>query len=358
MKELRALTSLRGIAAMMVVMQHFSATAERHAVGSIPSLVPHGYMAVDLFFVLSGFIMAYTYQADFARRGNRAMPSFLLKRAARILPLNTAVVALIVCAGAASQSALGRNIFFTSADLPWDILCNLLLLQGFGLGMNLIGPSWSICTEFAAYLLFPILLALAFCRRALILAPLCGLVCAALLAMALGNPRLGLSPATIGGELILCFTQLFLGLVTFRVSRAPATQAVLRQDWAALLAALWIAACLLLRLDLPAALGFPFIVAALACNTGRVAAWLGAGPLYFLGEISFSIYLLHDMLRPMALELVRSLYPARLETLPALGFALVASLTVIPPAWAAYVLIERPGRRLPRGVVPLRLQPA
>jgi peptidoglycan/LPS O-acetylase OafA/YrhL len=140
MKEIKALTSLRGIAAMLVVMQHFSTTAERHATGPIPSLVPHGYMAVDLFFVLSGFIMAYTYRADFALRGNLAMPSFLLKRAARILPLNTVVVITIVLARILSSLVLGSNIFYGSTNLAYDTTCNLLLLQGLGVGLNLNGP--------------------------------------------------------------------------------------------------------------------------------------------------------------------------------------------------------------------------
>jgi len=117
MNEIKALTSLRGIAAMVVVMQHFSTTAQRHAAVNIPSLVPHGYMAVDLFFVLSGFIMAYTYHADFALRGNLAMPSFLLKRAARILPLNTVTVVAIVLAGMVSGLILGTNIFYVSTNL-------------------------------------------------------------------------------------------------------------------------------------------------------------------------------------------------------------------------------------------------
>ena len=60
MKEINALTSLRGIAALAVVLQHFSATAQKHCDVTIPSLAPHGYMAVDFFFVLSGFIMSYT----------------------------------------------------------------------------------------------------------------------------------------------------------------------------------------------------------------------------------------------------------------------------------------------------------
>jgi peptidoglycan/LPS O-acetylase OafA/YrhL len=64
-REIKPLTSLRGIAAMAVVAQHFSATAQSLTQTTIPSLVPHGYMAVDLFFVLSGFIMCYTYLESF-----------------------------------------------------------------------------------------------------------------------------------------------------------------------------------------------------------------------------------------------------------------------------------------------------
>src|SRR5689334_22075178 len=75
--ELRALTSLRGIAAMAVVLQHFSATAQEHCRVAIPSLVPHGYVAVDFFFVLSGFIMAYTYLASFEQSGAAAYGPFL-----------------------------------------------------------------------------------------------------------------------------------------------------------------------------------------------------------------------------------------------------------------------------------------
>ena len=92
-RELRSLTALRGVAAMAVVMQHFSATAQEHSQGVIPSLVPHGYLAVDLFFALSGFIMSYTYLDLFQRDGARAYGGFLVKRAARIVPLNLAVLA-------------------------------------------------------------------------------------------------------------------------------------------------------------------------------------------------------------------------------------------------------------------------
>jgi len=356
--EIKALTSLRGIAAMMVVLQHFSATAQMHAAVNIPSLVPHGYMAVDLFFVLSGFIMAYTYSSDFAFRGNLAMPSFLLKRAARILPLNTAVIMVITLGGLVSWSLEGRNIFFESSHLSYDILCNLLLLQGFGFGLNLNGPSWSICTEFAAYLVFPVLLACALSRRAMIAWTTLLVAITVLIVMALNHPRLGLNLPSVGDEITLCFAQFVLGLFTFRVTRIPAWRARLQGDWPALLAAGWVLGFLCLRLDLPAALGFPAVVATLACNKGKVADLLATGVPYFLGEVSFSIYLIHNPCRSVALEVLRALHPAPLAMIPALGFALLASLLVIPLAWVAYVTVERPGRRLVRNMAAMVARPA
>ncbi|HYZ61677.1 MAG TPA: acyltransferase family protein, partial [Acetobacteraceae bacterium] len=76
-RELKSLTALRGVAAMAVVLQHFSATAQEYCRVTIPSLVPHGYVAVDFFFVLSGFIMAYTYLDSFRQRGMAAYGPFL-----------------------------------------------------------------------------------------------------------------------------------------------------------------------------------------------------------------------------------------------------------------------------------------
>lgn len=349
MGEIKALTSLRGLAAMMVVMQHFSATAERHASVSIPSLVPHGYMAVDLFFTLSGFIMAYTYRTDFARRGVRAMPDFLIKRAARILPLNTTMVIVIVLAGLLSQSVLGHDIFGASKHVLLDAVCNILLLQGFGIGVNLNGPSWSICTEFAAYLLFPVLLALAFSRRFSVVLLTVLAAFGSLVLVALNHPRLGLDTSALAGALTRCFAQFVIGLYMFRFTIIPEARRFLVADWPAALAGVWIAASLILRVDLLAAIASPVVVAAFACNDGRIGRIMAMKIPYFLGEISFSIYLIHDPLRALALALLRFVHPFPLDAGPALGFALVSSLLVIPAAWLAYVTIERPGRRLVRG---------
>lgn len=348
MGEIRALTSLRGLAAMMVVMQHFSATVQQHAVVSIPSLVPHGYMAVDLFFVLSGFIMAYTYQADFALRGMRAMPDFLMKRAARVLPLSTAVVLAIVLAALGSKMMFGTTLFPTSTNLLSDALCNILLLQGLGIGLNLNGPSWSISTEFTAYLIFPAFLAVVFARRLIIVLLTLGLACGALGILAFNHQRLGLDTGSVEGALTRCFAEFVIGLCTYRLTRMASMQRLLTTDWLAGLTGLWIGVMLCLRVDLLAAMGFPVIVAALACNDGKIKRLMANKTLYFLGEISFSIYLLHDPLRTPALAVLRYFHPSAVGIVAALGFALLSSLLVILPAWAAHVTIERPGRRIIR----------
>ncbi len=103
MQEIKSLTSLRGIAAMAVVLQHFSVTAQRLCDSTIPSLVPHGYMAVDFFFVLSGYIMCYTYLQAFQQQGWQAYKPFLQKRAIRLLPLQ------IFCGDGGAAAGLGQH---------------------------------------------------------------------------------------------------------------------------------------------------------------------------------------------------------------------------------------------------------
>ena len=361
-RELRSLTALRGVAAMAVVMQHFSATAQEHSSAVVPSLVPHGYIAVDLFFALSGFIMSYTYLDLFRRDRARAFGGFLAKRAARIVPLNLAVLAMLMLAGAASMAILGRNIVFASGSLAADLLANALMLQGLGIGHNLNGPSWSISTEFAAYLCFPALIAAAFHRRAAVAAG-AALACVALLCLlAASQPRLGLGADGVGPGLIRCFTEFTLGMLSYRLLRSGRV-AVLGRDATAAALAASCAALMLLRVDLPAALLFPLLIAALAANeegetAGRAARLLSHPWLHFLGVVSFSTYLLHQLFRPTELALLRVLHPEPLGLPGALLFALAGSFSVLPFAWLAYRGIERPGRTFVQRVFARRAVPA
>lgn len=343
--EIVALTSLRGLAALAVVMQHFSATAQEHAAVMIPSLVPHGYVAVDLFFVLSGFIMSYTYLASFQARGPGAFWPFFVKRVARIVPLNTAVLGLFVLAGVASGAVLGRNIFYQSDRLWFDLPANVLLLQGLGVGANLNGPSWSISVEFAAYLLFPALTLLVFgAGRWWVVGPLAGVL--ALVWLAAMQTRLGLGIDGMPLNLVRCVAEFAIGMGCYRVSRAVRWAVVFRRDGVAVAFAVAAAAFMAGRVDLFAVLMFPGVIVALAVNRGWVARVMGHGALHGLGEVSFSLYLIHQLFRPLDLVVLRAVHPAPLGMVGALGFALAGSLAVVPFAWVTYRVVERPGRRV------------
>jgi peptidoglycan/LPS O-acetylase OafA/YrhL len=332
--EIRALTALRGIAAMAVVLQHFSSSAQEFAVRAIPSLAPHGYMAVDFFFALSGFIMAYTYADGFEARGWRAYPDFIGRRVARIWPLQAVVV--LVLAGLADLSLSGHRSFF-------DIASNLLMLQGFGLGENMNGPSGSVSQEVGAYILFPILLAIAMNRRRSIVAVGLCLSVALVCWEAAQEPRLGLASREIANNVIRCLAEFTMGLGAYRLYRAQRLP-WLSADWVAAGLTAACVASLLLRLDLPAALMFPFLVVAFACNKGWPAR-LVASPLpYFLGVISYSLYLIHSPLRYAEFRLLGSFHPGVLSVSAALAVAALGSLTAIPVAWLTYRSIEHPGR--------------
>jgi peptidoglycan/LPS O-acetylase OafA/YrhL len=346
--EIKALTSLRGIAAMAVIMQHFSQTAQQHSAVSIPSLVPHGYLAVDLFFVLSGFIMSYTYLALFQHNGAAAFGDFLLKRIARIVPLNVAALVIILLAGQLSVNFLGKNIFYYSESPFFDIFANLFMLQGLGIGRNLNGPSWSISTEFAAYFAFPIFIAAIFSkhwlRTLLVLLVSISVICW----LASKHPRLGLETGNIGDGLLRCFAEFCVGMVSYRFYASARKIQWLGSDGICISIAAGCVIFMCLRIDLPAVLLFPALIISIALNQSRVARFMAHPLLYSLGLISFSVYLLHQPFRPLELELLRAWHPVPLTGPAALLFAFLGSLSVLPLAWVAFRYVERPGREFIR----------
>ena len=352
-QEIKALTSLRGIAAMAVALQHFSSAAQDIATGWIPSLAPHGYMAVDFFFVLSGFIMAYTYADGFRALGHRAWPDFMARRFARIWPVQGATVLVLVLMAWLAPWSSEHPSWLSHPGWSWDIAVNLAMLQGFGIGYNLNGPSATVSLEFAAYALFPLLLGIALHRRAPVAVLGLFIAAAAICWQAALEPRLGLASRGVANLIVRCLTEFTLGLGAYRLYRMPGLR-WLGADW---LAAALSGACLVsltLRLDLPAALMFPLLVAAFARNQGWPARIVGNRWPYFLGVVSYSLYLVHNPLRFVEFAILRQFHPDRLEPGAALLFAALGAVSAIPVAWIAYRCIERPGRDLFRGMMPGR----
>ena len=86
--DIRSLTGLRGVAAWWVVLYHFNELLPVSVHGWPTALLGRGYLAVDLFFILSGFIIAYNYLDGFSAFDPRKYLHFLGVRIARIYPLH------------------------------------------------------------------------------------------------------------------------------------------------------------------------------------------------------------------------------------------------------------------------------
>jgi len=69
---------------------------------------------------------------------------------------------------------------------------------------------------------------------------------------------------------------------------------------------------------------------------------------YFLGVISYSIYLIHNPLRPIESEAARWMLGANIARWEAVVFAIAGTISVVPLAWIAYRIVEKPGRSFVR----------
>jgi len=149
--DLKPLTALRFAAAMWVVCHHFWPHLQG---GGAPALVGRGYLGVEMFFVLSGFILSHVYLESFGE-GRFRYGAFLWARIARIYPLHLAVLAGL---GALAAAAAAAGMQLSGALVDWRALpANLLLLHAWGLAPASAWnhPSWSISAEWFAYLAFP-----------------------------------------------------------------------------------------------------------------------------------------------------------------------------------------------------------
>jgi len=146
--EIRSLTAARGVAALLVVFYHVRASLP-------PELnwFDKGYLAVDFFFVLSGFVMWLCYGASGAIRDMRSAGAFIASRWLRIYPLHGVVLAAMVLFALMLELA-GKP---GSAQYPWSMLpAHVLLVQDWGFidAMAWNDPAWSLSAESGAYFVF------------------------------------------------------------------------------------------------------------------------------------------------------------------------------------------------------------
>jgi len=354
LRELPGLTPLRGIAALWVVFYHFSNEyLPQLDTKDFSHIIPKGYLAVDLFFLLSGFVLAHVYGSGLEfGRPCRFLP-FIRARLARVYPLHLFVLIVFVSLTLAvnglqhPSEQLSEPIPLTGERSLIALVANLFMLQGVHAGaLSWNYPAWSISTEFMAYLAFPLLLPVVW--RA---GPRLRLALTLLLLGTLG----GFSYATNdyfnqwdGAPAVLrCLTEFLLGCVVY-VTFGRKEGGILASDWIAF-ATLGLLLLLLQSNgpDIATVLLFALLIGVAVANDGWFAQVLNARPLVWLGEISYSLYLVQDLVKYATTE---SLAAAGLHQLQlsipvslALAGAMIAACLAV--STVTYRLVEEPARR-------------
>jgi peptidoglycan/LPS O-acetylase OafA/YrhL len=153
------LTSMRGIAAFIVVLYHLKGFLHQHAfTQSFDWMYNKGYLAVDFFFVLSGFIIAFNYKHHFEKEIKwHLLYVFIVKRIARIYPLHIFILLcfiLIPMAHVLTNRPIDSQQYSLLAFLYKFFLVDLWMIgQQYWNAWN--APSWTISGEMFAYLTFP-----------------------------------------------------------------------------------------------------------------------------------------------------------------------------------------------------------
>ena len=375
MKEVKALTTLRALAAILVFMYHYAflhaPDQGAHLGPAWLTLMPvwrSGQIGVSIFFVLSGFLITRIYYDDFAR-GLGGLRYFYVKRIARIWPL----FLLFAAVQHGTWLAQGQH-----ASVSWLVTCSLT--QGFFRDLRNAGlpTAWSLTVEESFYALAPLLyVALAVlalgrtgprpwtAARLTRFAAAMGLLTAASLGAGvatmvvchrlgwtfagfLGGPR-HLIHSTISGR----FPEFAVGMVCAFVHRAGVPRRLgTRQATALALACLAaIGACAAWK-DYADRQGWPGIsyagTAAIVLLSGglvlaltRENSWasrsLSSRPAVYLGKVSYGFYLMQGSVLMVPLVAVADrLGPLRLPVL----FALMNLFCA-----ACFELYERPARR-------------
>lgn len=338
-----ALDGLRAIAVLGVVTYHLGAT-----------WLPGGFLGVDLFFVLSGFLITSLLLDEIARHGRITYSAFIARRARRLLPA-LYLLLIVVCAWAAwvaAPEAIGdlrgaalAAVFYVA---NWFFIATSRSYFADAQGPSPLEHTWSLSIEEQFYLLWPVLLLLFVRRlspRALMVVLALGIV-GSVAFMATTYDSTDPSSAYFGT--LSRVHELLVGcLLAYAVRRGLAMPTAWR--WTAWIALGLIGIMMATVSDLAGfyyrggSLAFCVIVAWLVLVLGAGPAGAGStralswAPLVWIGMLSYGIYLWHW-------PLILWLTPAS-TGMDGMLLALVRIGATLAIAAASYYLLERPIRR-------------
>ncbi|MBL7234854.1 acyltransferase family protein [Komagataeibacter oboediens] len=363
-RSIPSLTGVRGIAALWVFMTHFYGLAADilHQPWMLQSLfLFNGFRGVDLFFVLSGFILMHVHEGQFTVLRWRVVRDFFIVRFFRVYPLNTFVLLAMVPLVLLAPGYVAMQRYY--ADPAFAYRAHNLSLPGFVQTLLLVQSwtvlklgewnivSWTLSAEVLGYILFPLLamwaMRISSPRNALALCA-CSLVTLVVVLFAChhanNNPT-----GTFGAiRMFFCFVS---GILLYRAYHLLPDSMERHASSITSGAVIFIAATLFFPvapvLDV---FGFTALIFGLAYQRGAVDALLRSGPVIWLGRISFSFYLTHYLLIGIiSWSLGEWLRHLDLASGLAVTFAIFGLCLIV--GTVCYHLVERPSQRLGRRVM-------
>ena len=283
---------------------------------------------------------------------SRAYPVFLLRRIARIYPLY--LVILVVTATQDLRHLLQHHVPLTGYGQKF--VANLLFLHGIGLSSRIVGSSWSVGAEFAAYLILPLLLLATTGKTRAITSAIVAYVVIITIAYPpfVGGRRPGISgPLDITAAysflpVVRCVSEFTIGLCLFYY--AESLRNTLKNNMLSIV--LLIVVVIVLSIPSSDILFVPLsaILIASLLNNNVAAAAFSWRPVFLLGELSYAIYLWHRLLFALHDAIFRkfSLYLGHVSA--EAGAISCFWVVLIGVSYISYRLVEVPGRRFVRNI--------
>ncbi|MCF4006387.1 acetyltransferase [Corynebacterium uropygiale] len=330
-RRVPGLDGIRGIAVAAVVLYHF-----------FGDLLPGGYLGVDVFFVLSGFLITSLLVREKAVTGRVSLSQFWLRRARRIFPAATFVLIIMTAIGGwcGGDAAVGLPRQFFSSLLFTNNWAQIIASRSYfaDQGAEYFAHYWSLSVEEQFYVLWPLLFLLIMkvagkkrARRAILAFPLLLALLSALAMLLLYDPQQDPSRVYYGTDThafgLLLGVALALGLSSHSSDPEADSWPVVtgRRTWGipALVAMLVLLALFFTLPDqspvtyrgglLVASIATVVVVAGIV-RGHTIPQWVGERRvLRHLGAISFSLYLWHWPVVIVLRELVRRLGPADID---------------------------------------------
>lgn len=383
LKFIPSLTPLRGIAAMLVVIFHFHVL-----IGPLTSpenfIVSKFYLMVDLFFVLSGFVVLHVYGETFSSKIDKGdFWKFMKARFARIYPLHLFTFLYLFGWTLYLKSQI---VFEDTPAVVQNILDNtaipgtLTLTQAWGTHMEATWNSaaWSVSVEWFLYLLFPFLAWIMYKSNTVVklllgVLSLIGLFGISyilepvwiaemnILRESTAQQLLYRTPNTIdiitGFALLRGLCSFIFGMLAYELYKREIGQSLLKNGYWFVL--LWVGLLLFwyknLLPDPLVILVFTLLILHTAYAEGRVKTILNGKLLTYLGKISYSIYMVHIplILTAFVLSLLQGEMPPPPEEISYVNNwigAVILLLIVIVIASLTYRFVEQPARRKLKGL--------